>query len=155
MKSKELLKLFCDDVGLEFVLATTGNWKYDEKVVFAYYQRENSIMHKADDIELALLESLLYQDIKCWKGKTSILLKLASFSRLYSRVIFLRRNHIRIDSKYNKYKRKFLQLNGRKLIRQNTAITWIEVCWLSFLQLIFFKGLRFLSYIHKHVNKNK
>ena len=58
------LERFCDDTGLEYSLALAGKWKYVDMVSFSYRQRDKSIMHEADRVELSLLELLLYQDVR-------------------------------------------------------------------------------------------
>lgn len=58
-----LLNSFCDDCGLQYSIALNGNLKYTNEYVFAYRQREKSIMHSNDREELDILEMLLFQDV--------------------------------------------------------------------------------------------
>ena len=62
-KDAFFLPRFCDDTGLLYSLIASGKCKGIPLVGFVYRQREGSIVHKADKLELALLELLLYQDI--------------------------------------------------------------------------------------------
>ncbi len=61
--SSELLDRMCDDTGLEYILAGKGKWGYGSSIVIAYRQRGSSIQHRADPIELSILEMMIYQDI--------------------------------------------------------------------------------------------
>ena len=74
--------------------------------VFAYYQRDASIMHTADPVELAMLELMIYQDIINWKGKKPLSLAVASMSRFCNPFICIRKNagSLALD-KYKKYNR--------------------------------------------------
>ncbi len=93
------LERFCDDTGLEYSIALMGNWRYLDDVTFSYRQRDESIMHKVDEMELALIELLLFQDV-CLKGR----FKLSSLSR-FSRPLNYVLDHwenIKED-KYQKY----------------------------------------------------
>lgn len=59
-----LLDRFCDDTGLIFSIFKSGKSHHIPGEMFGYRQRDNSIMHKADQLELNILELLLFQDIK-------------------------------------------------------------------------------------------
>ena len=59
-----LLDRFSDDTGLEFSLAKKAKWAYSDKVTFEYVQRGGSIMHDADELELSILEAMIFQDIQ-------------------------------------------------------------------------------------------
>lgn len=97
-----LLNRFCDDTGLEYVLAKHGKWKFDSTITFDYNQRDGSIMHSSKELELALMEVMLYQDIL--NQSSSISLMLASRARMYRpvRKCFLYRDLL-TDSSYEKY----------------------------------------------------
>ncbi len=56
------LDRFCDDTGLSYSLAFAGDWKYTDEKVFAYRQRESSITHASDPLQLAIAELMLLQD---------------------------------------------------------------------------------------------
>lgn len=101
-KDETLLDRMCDDTGLEFVLAQIGKWKFSEKVTLAYRQREKSIQHDADLVELAILEAMIYQDILNYNGKC--IMKLATLSRFYRPMRYLEKNKNKLNEpKYSKY----------------------------------------------------
>ena len=103
LDSKELLNRFCDDTGLEFVLATKGKWKYDKTIAFSYFQREKSIMHEADQTELAVIEIMVMQDIFNWNGKRSAKINFAIQSRYYKPYRYLCQHPSFEEEKYKKY----------------------------------------------------
>lgn len=94
-----LLERFCDDTGMEYSIALLGKWVYLDKITFSYRQRNESIMHKADEMELALVELLLLQDI-CLKKRY----QFSSWSR-FSRPLNYVYDHKKEleDKKYQKY----------------------------------------------------
>ena len=120
--SEELLDRFCDDTGLEFVLATKGKWKWDDAIALAYYQRDASIMHKADKTELSVVEMMLFQDILNWKGRKSRQIMNAVYSRYYRPYRYLSEHLEYRDEKYQKYLKNaakypnnlFEQIPGKK-----------------------------------------
>lgn len=94
-----LLERFCDDTGLEFSLACMGKWKYVDIIAFAYRQREKSIMHDADIMELNILELLLLQDV-LKKQK----LRLSTLSRFAHPLKYVYDHNDKLkEDKYNKY----------------------------------------------------
>lgn len=58
-----LLKMFCDDCGLQYSIALNGKLKYVDESAFAYRQRETSIMHSDSRECLDIVEMLLFQDV--------------------------------------------------------------------------------------------
>lgn len=73
-----ILNYFCDDTGLIYSILLSGKVKWTHKVGFSYRQREKSITTNADEVKLAMLELLLFQDIinskiskKCWSSSYS------------------------------------------------------------------------------------
>ncbi len=100
--SNDLLDRFCDDTGFEYVLANRGKWKYDGTIAFSYYQREASIMHKADQTELSVIEMMVFQDILNWKYSTSFRSRIAAYSRYYTPYKYLLHHEYR-EKKYQKY----------------------------------------------------
>lgn len=108
-----LLQRFCDDTGLIYSLACAGKWAYTGKVSFAYRQREKSIMHEADDVELKIAELMLMQDILC-KRKINenpvknfwlrTILFFSSMSRFGTPIAVLLRSR-KIIGNYGKYLR--------------------------------------------------
>ncbi len=94
------LERFCDDTGLSYSLAFAGKWKYTQDKVFAYRQREASITHASDVLQLAIAELMLFQDT--WnKGK---LLK-QSYARFAApaHYVFAHRDMAMLE-KYKKYR---------------------------------------------------
>lgn len=94
-----LLERFCDDTGMIYSILATGKSKHIEKMGFAYRQREKSIMHKADVLELNLLELLLFQD--CINGGQMKTSSYSRFSRPFT-YVFLHRKVLN-NEKYQKY----------------------------------------------------
>ena len=98
-----LLDRMVDDTSLEFSLACYGKWRFSPEISFVYYQRKESIMHRADDIELCLLEMLQYQDILNYKYKKKWLM-IASLSRYYNPFLQLIKNRSKLcQLEYSKY----------------------------------------------------
>lgn len=90
---------FIDDVGLIFAILKTGNIYHIKEQGFAYRQRDKSIMHEADNMELCILELLLFQDVLNVGGyKTS---SLSRFSKPL-RYCYKNREKLR-EKKYEKY----------------------------------------------------
>lgn len=90
---------FFDDTGLIFAMLKTGKCFHIPNIMFDYRQRDNSIMHESDNLELNILELLLYQDITNSGG-----FKMSSLARFYKPLknCFKRRQEIKND-KYKKY----------------------------------------------------
>lgn len=104
MKSNNLLNRMCDDTGLEYIIASCGKWKYNSNIAFAYYQRDSSIMHQADKLELAIIELMLYQDILNYDRSVKQSLKLATLSRFYKPFSYVYKHRTQLhDAKYAKY----------------------------------------------------
>lgn len=96
---KNLLPRFCDDTGLIYSILATGKSKHLKMDGFGYRQRNKSIMHEADKVELSLLEIALFQD--CLNHGS---MKLSSLSRFYKPMQYLMNNRNAIMSgKYDKY----------------------------------------------------
>ena len=113
--SSELLDRMCDDTGLEYILAGKGKWGYGSNIVIAYRQRESSIQHKADPIELSILEMMIYQDIL---NRPIDELRYATWSRFYKSYCHLINNRsVLKDSKYQKYISSCAELDN-DVIRQ-------------------------------------
>lgn len=94
-----LLDRFCDDTGLIYSIANAGLWHFEPEVMFAYRQREKSIMHEADKLELNILELLLLQDIL--PKRKMYFSSLARFARPI-KYVFHQRKRLS-ESKYLKY----------------------------------------------------
>lgn len=58
-----LLDRFCDDTGMYYSIIKSGSVGCINKVMFKYRQRDNSIMHNMDKLQLDIVEILLFQDI--------------------------------------------------------------------------------------------
>ncbi len=97
--SKYFLLRFCDDTGLLYSLIASGKCIGRPMIGFVYRQREGSIMHKADKLELALLELLLYQDILQVGA-----LKCSSYCRFAKPLNYVLSNRKYLkDKRYDKY----------------------------------------------------
>ncbi len=94
------LQRFCDDTGLSYSLAFAGKWKYAADTVFAYRQRESSITHASDELQLSIVELMLLQDTLC-KGR----LKRQSLARFAkpARYVFEHRDMAMLE-KYRKFR---------------------------------------------------
>lgn len=96
---KNVLPRFCDDTGLIFSILATGKSKHLKMDGFGYRQRDKSIMHEVDIVELNLLEIALFQD--CLNHGA---MKASSLSRFYMPMRYLMNNRYAIVSgKYDKY----------------------------------------------------
>ncbi len=93
------LPRLCDDTGLLYSVIASGKCLGIPLIGFAYRQRGGSIMHKADEMELSLLELLLYQDVLqvgC--------LTMSSMSRFARPLNYVISNIDKLkDEKYGKY----------------------------------------------------
>lgn len=103
-----LLDRFCDDTGLEYSIACYGDFKYIPVNGFSYRQRDNSITRKSDELELNIMELLLFQDTLN-KGR----FKRSSLSRFAKPLVYVYHNRERLDSeKYQKYFESSMQYNN-------------------------------------------
>ena len=94
-----ILNRFCDDTGLLFTILKTGKAGHIPDIMLAYRQRDKSIMHKADKLELQLLEISLYQDIR--NQKEFYFSSLARFSDSFH-YVYKHKDKLK-DYKYKKY----------------------------------------------------
>lgn len=106
--SGNFLDRLCDDTGLIYSIAISGKWHCINKFTFAYFQRSGSIMSKADELEAALIELILMQDIL--KKHKMLLSSLARFSRPIG--LILKRSDLLSKNKYQKYLRLIKRDNG-------------------------------------------
>lgn len=60
---KSILARMCDDTGLLYSIFQTGKVKRLKINTFSYTQREQSIMHSVDKLELCILDLMILQDI--------------------------------------------------------------------------------------------
>ncbi len=98
--SGALLRRFCDDTGLSYSLAFSGKWKFTAQTVFAYRQREQSITHASDPLQLSIVELMLLQDTLC-KGKQ----KGRCLARFWKPAWYVYRNRQQAaQEKYRKYR---------------------------------------------------
>ena len=95
-----LLDRFCDDTGLLFSILKTGKTRHLSILSFGYRQRDASIMHEADPLELSILELMLYQDVLNAGGFSAG--SLARFS-LPLKYAYLHRKDLE-NEKYQKYR---------------------------------------------------
>lgn len=96
---ENVLENFCDDTGLIFSIFITGKTTNVNRMSFGYRQRDNSIMDKADNLELYILELLIFEDVKNNK-----MFKDASLSRFSKPLnyVYKHREELKLD-KYKKY----------------------------------------------------
>ena len=105
---KNLLVRFCDDTGLLYSILATGKSFYMKRICFSYRQRDNSIMHSSKQIELALLEMLLFQDC-INKGY----MKIASLARFFAPMYMLIKNRKELTrTNYLKYIKQAKKYNN-------------------------------------------
>ena len=118
-----LLPHFCDDTGLMYSILKAGKTKHIQLNAFAYRQREKSIMHQVDEVELNILEILLYEDIVD-NGKKGII----DSSRFASPMMVLfKKKSLLTQAKYKKYiefsrNGKFNFLAGLENYEQKTIV---------------------------------
>lgn len=93
------LQRFCDDTGLQYSLAFSGKWKYDQTIMFAYRQRNGSIMHTANQLQNYIIEVMIFQDVLC-KGFLYYQ-SLAKYGKAL-KYVFKHRNELK-EEKYQKY----------------------------------------------------
>ncbi|MBR1736688.1 MAG: glycosyltransferase [Ruminiclostridium sp.] len=106
--SGKLLDRLCDDTGLIYSIAVSGKWHCINRFTFAYFQRSGSIMSNADELELALIELILMQDI--FKKKRML---LSSMSRFSSPIGICIKNSDKLsENKYHKYLRLLKKNKG-------------------------------------------
>lgn len=101
MHSDELLVRMNDDTGLQYVLSYKGKWKFCKRTTLAYRQRENSIQHKVDLIEMAILEIMVFQDVLNYSKRHFYKESLARFYRPF--VFLVKRRKCLESTKYYKY----------------------------------------------------
>ena len=93
--------MFIDDIGMEYLMGQYGDYCYIPGVMFAYRQREGSIMKKNDPNDNRICSVLLYA---CNMNSGFRKYRIASFSRLIGPVKKLMSEHdILSNFKYNKY----------------------------------------------------
>lgn len=138
-----LLPRFCDDTGLIFSLLITGRSTHIPGFMFGYRQRNNSIMHDADMLELSILELALYQDVLN-KGRY----RYSSMARFYLPLRYVYKNRSDLEkSEYKKYinsNREYPNDFMQEIIEYDncTLITRIKILWKIFCHkslYIFFK----------------
>lgn len=98
-KTRRLLDRFIDDTGLAFVIFCQGKSKHIEYTGYGYRQRNGSIMHDADLLELNILELMLFQDVLNYGGYRCS--SLARFS-IPLKYVYKHRSEVN-NYKYEKY----------------------------------------------------
>jgi len=146
-KSNDLLQRFCDDTGLEYVLAE-GKWKYGNKITFAYRQREKSIQHILDQLELSIAEAMLLQDILNYSNTKKFY--FSSLSRFYRPIKYLSEHTDELSElRYSKYLENCAKYDNnviQEIIDGKIAIKKMWLCnrWFAFCHK-FFAGFRRLK----------
>ncbi|MBO6129248.1 MAG: glycosyltransferase [Pseudobutyrivibrio sp.] len=94
-----ILERFADDIGLVYSIYRSGKSGHIDYCGFGYRQREKSIMHKSDRLEICISELMVYQDIlnKNIEDKST----RAHFS-LANKYVYFNRKKLKKD-KYKKY----------------------------------------------------
>ena len=101
IKDVDLLERMNDDTGLEYVLAGMGKWKFGKEIALAYRQREKSIQHEVDNIELSILEVMIFQDVLNYNKQ---IYSHATLARFYKPIVHLLNHRSELlDNKYRKY----------------------------------------------------
>ena len=145
----KLLERFCDDTGLYFSSFRKGKTHFMPEKAFAYRQRDFSIMHEADILELAILELMLYQDVKNSGGYP-----LASMARFGKPLKYVWDHRDELgDDKYRKYLKHCSQypkddLNIMKNYRDlsSGAIAKMKLrVKMAYCLTMFFYGIRLLE----------
>lgn len=128
-----ILDTFCDDTGMIFSILKTGRIAHIDGIGFGYRQRDASIMHQADKLELSICELLLYQDVLNAGG-----LRTSSMARFFEYISYARRHRDEITrKKYDKYI-KLADKNKNNIIglimssRDNLADTIYLDLWIAF-----------------------
>lgn len=132
-----LLEHFCDDVGLIYSIASVGDWYYSKEVMFAYRQRNGSIMHTDNNYQRQMLELLLLQDILSCPDRR--IARTSTWSRYANSLVYVWK-HCR-ENKNEGYpiQSKWLkELTGEKKrwqdrVRVLGMICYCRICWLVYL----------------------
>lgn len=111
---QNLLPRFSDDTGLIFSILKTGKSYAFKDVMFAYRQREKSIMHEADMLELSILELMIMQDVIEVGGY-----RKSSLSRFSRPLAYVLLHQEELDNiKYDKYIQSGMAYPDGKLVGQ-------------------------------------
>ncbi len=140
-----LLDRFCDDTGLIYSIFRGGKSIQIPSISFAYRQRDVSIIHTSDDLELNIMEIALLQDIKNKKGY--ICSSLARFSKPL-KYVYKHRDELD-KTKYLKYiqncefyNNNYLgKINNYDKLNFNEKFQLIFMIYLSIVLKIVFKVL--------------
>lgn len=155
---------FCDDCGLAYSLAFSGKWKYIDRNVFSYRQRDKSIMHEADILELKLLEVMLYQDVSIKKKMMA-----QSYARFYGQVKYVYTHRAELGAtRYEKYRVKsseyendligFLEKYDSAPLKDKNKFFWFMrkaqfFAWFYFFWRVVFSFVPRLKFKRKHNRK--
>ena len=89
----------CSDTAITFAVLSAGKIHFTNKITFAYRQREGSMSHKPNKLELNMMELMLFQDCLC-SGR----MKWSSRSRYYPPLRFVCTNRRELqNASYAKY----------------------------------------------------
>lgn len=134
-----LLEHFCDDVGLIYSIASVGKWYYEKDVMFAYRQRQGSIMHTDNQYSSQLSELLVLQDILSCPEHT--ILKSSTWSRYAKPLYYVWRHHNEKVNDGSLFEIGWLKaLTEEKPLWKDKLkiIRWLcysRVCWLVYFPL--------------------
>ena len=94
-----ILNRSCSDTAITFAVLSAGKIHFTNKITFAYRQREGSMSHKPNQLELNMLELMLFQECLC-SGR----MKWSSCSRYYPPLRFVCTNRRELqNASYAKY----------------------------------------------------
>lgn len=146
-----LLDRLCDDTGLIYSILRSGKCGYLPGVMFGYRQREDSIMHEADQFELNIIELLLFQDISNQKH-----FSMSSLSRFAKPLLYVFRNRKQLkNEKYKKYLLNCEQYSNNYLVLINEGVTLRSITLLSTSTIVYvwFRVIRKIRYILGMIGK--
>ncbi|MCR4717942.1 MAG: glycosyltransferase [Lachnospiraceae bacterium] len=134
--TKYLLDRFCDDTGMTYSIIYAGRIGYIKQEVFKYRQRDGSIVHNSDKVELNITELMLFQDILNFKKYY-----WSSLCRMHHPIAILFKKKDELDKKrYSKY------LLNCENYANNILCNFFEYNRLSIGQRVKLRGLVLAAY---------
>ena len=137
----KLLDRLCDDTGLLYLILRSGKYVCEDEIAFAYRQHSDSVTKSFDNLELDIIELMLFQDIINRYGLS--LSTGARFFRPYRHC--LQNRNLMSDIKYRKYvvesnafNHDFIGLlaEKKKSVRDRSRITLYYLC-LAFCRVVY------------------
>ena len=154
-----ILNQLCSDTAITFAILSAGKVYFTDKITYAYRQREESMSHTSNELELKVLELMLFQECLC-SGR----MKWSSCSRYYFFLNFVyvnrRELHKSLYSKYlnicEKYDNNVLGaiLNYDTDIKSRCFIFWLRLkCRIA--KSFFIRAERFYRFQLRIIRKCK